>query len=166
MNCPMKLPVYEAGAQRCLLSVEREGLYLHFSCRCDLSGGGMRRVYAVCGMQVEPLGLLMPQQGSFVLQAKRSVHSFPLDTIDTALIGRAPEPELLPWRGQIEGIPVETAWLRPTQEGYELYIPRDIPFPLPELSALAEPAAPGQIPCLRLLLDPEGNPVRPIAPEE
>ena len=45
--------------------VEREGLYYRFSCRCDLPGGQMRRLWMRQGSRETDLGLCVPMDGGF-----------------------------------------------------------------------------------------------------
>lgn len=46
-------------------TVEREGLYYHFSCRCALSGEVMHRLLLRCGGKETDLGLCVPLDGGF-----------------------------------------------------------------------------------------------------
>lgn len=50
--------------------VQRQGLYYLFSCRCNLSEDVMYRLMVDCGPVRENLGILIPQNGSFVLDTK------------------------------------------------------------------------------------------------
>lgn len=159
MNCPMELPIYDGGQVCSSLKVEREGLYYHFSCRCELPKGQMRRVYAINGLQIVPLGLLMPDGDGYTLRETVSVRSFPMEDITTAVLGSSPEPDLLPWRGEIDGAAVERSWLRKERNGYTLCIPREEPFPLPADLSQAKPKTCGTVECLCLSLDSEGMPV-------
>lgn len=47
------------------VTVEKQGLYYHFSCRCDLSGEVMCRLWLRRGGQETDLGLCVPMEGSF-----------------------------------------------------------------------------------------------------
>lgn len=53
--------------------VRRQGLYYHFHCRCRLEGGNIYRLMVTCGTRQENLGVLIPQDGSFVLDTKQPV---------------------------------------------------------------------------------------------
>lgn len=50
--------------------VQRQGLYYHFSCRCNLTGNILYRLMVICGSIRESLGILVPEDGSFVLTTK------------------------------------------------------------------------------------------------
>lgn len=50
--------------------VYRQGLYHHFSCRCDLSGGVICKLQVRCGEKQENLGVLVPMEGRFGLEKK------------------------------------------------------------------------------------------------
>lgn len=54
-------------------TVERQGLYYHFSCRCRLSGAVMCRVSVSCGGHHENLGVLIPMGDVFGLDTKLAV---------------------------------------------------------------------------------------------
>lgn len=155
MNCPIKLPVYENGRECGTLTVEREGLYYHFDCQCSLSAGPIRRLYVISAQQIVPIGVMMPKEEGFSLQESISIRSFPLEEIHNAVVGIVPEAGVLPWRGEIDGVPVEQSWLAQSAEGTELYVPQEIPFPLPASLAQAQPVLCGGIPCLRLRLEKE-----------
>ena len=50
------------------VTVERQGLYYRFSCRCDLKG--MYRLMASCNGKQEDLGTLIPKDGAFGLEKR------------------------------------------------------------------------------------------------
>ena len=47
------------------VTVERQGLYYRFSCRCALSGEVMHRLWLHCGGKETDLGLCVPVDGTF-----------------------------------------------------------------------------------------------------
>lgn len=51
-------------------TVERDGLYYRFDCRCSLSGEVMYRLTARCGEKTESLGIPVPQNGAFTLRTR------------------------------------------------------------------------------------------------
>ena len=59
-----------SGQQTGKVSVQRQGLYYLFSCRCRLAGDIIYRLVVTCGTVRESLGILVPQEGSFVLNTK------------------------------------------------------------------------------------------------
>ena len=55
------------------VTVQKQGLYYRFICRCDLSGDIIYRLMVSCGTVRENLGVLIPQKGSFYLDTKLPV---------------------------------------------------------------------------------------------
>ena len=55
------------------VTVQRQGLYYRFFCRCSLSGDGIYRLAVTCGEHRDNLGVLVPKEDSFVLETKISV---------------------------------------------------------------------------------------------
>lgn len=157
MECPITTPVYYNAQVVCQLEVERQGLYYHFHCCCHLEPTRILRVYAICGMQIVPLGILMPKDGAFVLDEKISARAWPLDAIDTAICSFCPEDSALPWRSVVDGVTVE-GWLRRQENGYELLLPdTGEEFPFPANRQDAKPTVCGDIACLSLPLDAAGQ---------
>ena len=52
------------------VNLEREGLYCRISCRCDLPEDVICRLKAVGAGTEENLGILVPEDGSFVLRTR------------------------------------------------------------------------------------------------
>lgn len=50
--------------------VQKLGLYYHFHCRCILTDFRIYRLMVTCGTVRENLGILVPKEGSFVLDTK------------------------------------------------------------------------------------------------
>lgn len=65
--------VAAGGRQVGKVLVHRQGLYYHFLCRCCLDGDIMYRLLVTCGTVRENLGILVPTEGSFVLNRKLPV---------------------------------------------------------------------------------------------
>ena len=55
------------------VSVRRQGLYYHFSCICCLNNDNIYRLVVCCGDRREKLGILVPHEGSFILNTKLPV---------------------------------------------------------------------------------------------
>ena len=53
--------------------LRQQGLYYHVQCRCDLTGNSIYRLVVTCGTVRESLGILVPKEGSFVLDTKLPV---------------------------------------------------------------------------------------------
>ena len=68
--------------------VHRQGLYYLFSCRCALSGAGIYRLAVTSGSECETLGILVPKDGSFVLETKVPVKRFGKGEMVFSLISR------------------------------------------------------------------------------
>lgn len=58
------------GTQAGKVTVRRQGLYYLFSCRCNISGDILYRLVVSCGSIRENLGILVPEEGGFVLNTK------------------------------------------------------------------------------------------------
>jgi hypothetical protein len=59
-----------------VVTVERQGLYYCFDCRCRLPAGSLCRMVAEQGLRREKLGILVPQGGVFCLKAKLAIKRF------------------------------------------------------------------------------------------
>ena len=68
--------------------VERQGLYYRFSCRCRLEGDIIYRLTVTCGSVRENLGILVPKDGSFVLQTKLPVKRIGAGELSFSLVPR------------------------------------------------------------------------------
>ena len=55
------------------VTVRRQGLYYHFSCRCRLCNDAIYRLTVSCGTACENLGIPVPKDGSFILNTKLPV---------------------------------------------------------------------------------------------
>ena len=53
--------------------VKRQGLYYSFHCRCDLAMERIYRLMVACGTVRENLGILVPKDGSFMLDTRKPV---------------------------------------------------------------------------------------------
>ena len=72
------------------MTVEKQGLYYRFSCRCKLSGKTVHSVAAVCGGERVHLGVCVPMDGRFGLDKKLPCKQF---------AGMKPEFRLIPRSG-------------------------------------------------------------------
>ena len=52
------------------VTVQRQGLYYHFSCRCILTGDVVCKLIVTCGEKQEKLGVLVPMDGKFGIEKK------------------------------------------------------------------------------------------------
>ena len=74
--------------------VERQGLYYHFSCRCQLSGGVIHKLLVSCSGKEENLGVCVPMDGCFGVEKK-----IPVKRLGEGI----PEFQLLPKHEQPKG---------------------------------------------------------------
>lgn len=63
-------PVTRNGKHTGKVLVQRQGLYFLFRCRCSLPEQGIYRLWVTCGQHQESLGILVPKDGSFILDTK------------------------------------------------------------------------------------------------
>ena len=97
------------------VAVSRQGLYYRFRCRCCLTGSTIFRLWAITGDRKENLGVLVPGEGGFILDAKLPVKRF---------ASGKPEFQLRPKQGSpgLEFIPVYPeepfAYLVRVKDGY------------------------------------------------
>ena len=68
--------------------VERQGLYYHVSCRCELSGEGMYRLEVSGGEKLVDLGILVPEEKGFGLRTRFPVSRIGEGELRFALIPR------------------------------------------------------------------------------
>ncbi len=88
-------PILRGGESIGQASVEKQGLYYRFSCRCDLSGEVIYRLTVSCGEKCENLGVPVPENGAFVLTAR----------IPVSRLGQGePVIRAVPRHGKLEGL--------------------------------------------------------------
>ena len=71
--------VISAGQAVGTVRVSRQGLYYQFDCQCDLTGEVMFRLIMESGGNCFDLGILIPENGKFVLHCKRNNKQIPID---------------------------------------------------------------------------------------
>ena len=69
-------PILLGGEPIGQASVEKRGLYYHFSCKCDLSGEVIYRITVQTGEKTENLGIPVPEEDLFTLTAKLPASRF------------------------------------------------------------------------------------------
>ncbi len=74
------------------VTVRRMGLYYQFSCRCRLSGDIPYRLKGTCGRNPFDLGILVPQEGWFILNTKVPVKRIGEGDMYFSLVSRQAEP--------------------------------------------------------------------------
>ncbi len=78
------------------VSVEKQGLYYYFSCRCRLSGRGMHRLVVSCGGTKADLGICVPLEGVFGLDKRLPCKRFSPGKPEFALIPRGNQGKFVP----------------------------------------------------------------------
>ena len=68
--------IYMGNAVVGIATVERQGLYYCFDCRCRLAEDSLCRVVAECGGRRENLGILAPRGSTFCLRTKLAIKRF------------------------------------------------------------------------------------------
>lgn len=155
MDCPFEIPVYEGNNEAGTLYISKQGLYYHLDCSLHNQTSRVLRLYLMDGFETVPVGVLMPEAESLTLHEKVSVRTFPLSKVTAAVAAWVPQPGLLPWRGEVDGILV-TGWLQKEQTGFKLLLPTD-EFPFVESLAEAEAMVLGELECLAVFLDDKGT---------
>lgn len=97
------MEIYEDGIQIGILNAEECGLYTVFSCKCEISAA-IRRVYLAYPYGAKYLGI-PNRQGVFQTQ----IASKNLPKQFCAVSSKTEKNQWLPWRGEIDGILIETA---------------------------------------------------------
>ena len=113
----MDCVIYENGNAAGTMSIQSEGLYWRIRCKMRPMSG-LRRVYAIAGLQSVYLGI-PDARGELNLRiAKKN-----LPETQMALAVSTPKGEWLPWRGEIDGVEVELCYCRRETEGICLALP-------------------------------------------
>lgn len=84
-------PIELSGREIGQAEVTRQGLYYHFTCRCRLTGEVICRLAAVCGDQMENLGVPVPENGYFVLQKNVPVSKLKDGNLRVRVVPRHPQ---------------------------------------------------------------------------
>lgn len=75
------------------VQVQREGLYYRFTCRCQLSGDVVCRLYVTCGDKQENLGVVVPMDDGFGLDTRIPVKRLGEGEMAFTLIPKHESPE-------------------------------------------------------------------------
>lgn len=118
--------------------MEREGLYLHFFCRCRLPDSGLYRIHVISGGKREDLGICVPVDGAFGMDKRIPAKRLGEET---------PTFELLPkdWSPHPAEIPEPAAPIEEENTAPEPVEETPIPEAIEEVSA-SEPAEETPIP--------------------
>lgn len=119
--------IYEQSRIAGSFDCESKGLYYEFSCRMQ-KGSVLRRLYALSGWDSVYVGI-PDERGELFRRVKRKLFPGEVSCMIASDRGRS---QWSPWRGELDGIMVEDAWIR--REGEEILLA------LPPTEALRFPA--------------------------
>ncbi len=139
------------------LRVEQQGLYYLFDAACTVSCDKPLRLYAVCGLQSKPVGVL-PKDGT--LKKRISVRQTG-ELPSYAVLGN-PDDGFLPWCGTIDGETINEGYLN-CEEGRSLLalpVSDGAEVPLIAYASQMTPVTVCGRDCLQLPLK-DGKPVLP-----
>ena len=110
------MEIFEAGKPIGTITADATGLFWEFCCIVTERPERLRRIFVQNGWQVEYLGI--PDRNGILkgrIPQKRMSYG-----ITNALATQRPKGEWLPWQGKLDGVQVENACIRVTQEGIDL----------------------------------------------
>lgn len=109
----MEVSVYEGSELVGSLEVKKVGLFWEFQCRLTKSAEPIRRIYVIKQWSSEYLGI---PDADGLLTAKIPCSHLP-EGVDSAVATAAPRGVWMPWRGVLDEIPVQEAFLRRDENG-------------------------------------------------
>ncbi len=115
----MKHEIMENGIPVGTCEWHTEGLYKKFTCKLKNNGELPRRIYVITGYGSEYLGIA---DRSGVLTARLPEKRL-ANGVDGFVAAVTPKGEWQPWRGVLDGIAVEGAFLRQRHDGFDLALP-------------------------------------------
>lgn len=103
------MEIYQDGREIGTLHIEKEGLYARITCKTEPSRE-IRRIYLAYPFDAEYLGI-PDQKGNLTkrIAQKHLPQSF------HAVASKHPKEPWVPWRGEVDGVLVESALIRPQQ---------------------------------------------------
>lgn len=121
------MEIFEENEAVGTLSVEREGLFWKIFCQIEKNREQLRRIFVLSQYEIQYLGI--PGRDGR-LTAHIAVKHLPAG-IDGAVAARKPRGEWMPWRGELDGVPVARCWLRKTDGVPEIALPEDEAYKFP-----------------------------------
>ena len=120
--------IYENGLPVGTCEMRREGLYRIFHCKIGKKGEQPRRIYVLSGYGSEYLGVA-DRDGELTarLPEKRLQNG-----ADGFVATTAPKGVWQPWRGELDGVGVESAFLRQRDDGFDVALPPEQAVRFPE----------------------------------
>lgn len=123
----MKLTVYEGEQQVGTLDMEPDGLFYDVSCEISQGRERLRRVFVGNGWS--PIYLGIPD-ASGKLRTRLPKNRLP-DGAAFAVAAEIPRGVWLPWRGEVDAVPIAEGYVRPTEDGIDLLLPAQEALKLP-----------------------------------
>ena len=123
----MELSIFDGEKQVGTLCAELDGLFYDVSCELAPSRGEIRRVYIGHCWKSEYLGI---PDASGRLRTRLPKNRLP-DGISFAVTANVPRGAYLPWRGEVDGVPIAEGFIRTTVEEIELLLPPQEAVKLP-----------------------------------
>lgn len=123
----MELTVLEGERQVGTLQMEQNGLFYDFSCHLTQGREQIRRIFVGYGWRSEYLGI---PDASGRLSARLPKNRLP-DGVCFAVAATIPRGVWLPWRGEVDGVPIAEGYIRPSEDGIDLLLPPDEAVKLP-----------------------------------
>lgn len=149
----MELSVYKGERQVGTLRCEPDGLYYDISCELAQNGKTIRRVFVGYGWKSEYLGI---PDAAGKLTARLPKNRLP-DGLAFAVASEAPRGKWVPWRGEVDRVPITEGFVSPSEKGIDLLLPPQEAVKLPAwVDQMQEEAAFGRE-WLRLSLLPDGT---------
>ena len=120
----MESVIYEGTKPIGTFELNEEGLYQRILCK--MKANGLRRIYAVHGLHSQYLGIPDASGQLSVRIAKKSFNGMEL-----AIASPQERSEWNPWRGEVDGVPVEFCYIKHDENGISLALPEDeaVKFP-------------------------------------
>lgn len=141
------MEIYENGLEIGTLDIENEGLYARISCKIK-PNGKIRRIYLAYSYGAKYVGI-PDEQGNLI--SRFAQKHLPKDCVAVAATGG--KSEYLPWRGELDGVLIESALICEN----ELLLPLDEAMKFPAWSF--ETKEINHIHMAILLLDSNGLPL-------
>ncbi|MBQ6430522.1 MAG: hypothetical protein IJJ99_01405 [Oscillospiraceae bacterium] len=123
----MELTVFEGEQPVGTVWVTQEGLFYDVSCELTQNRERIRRVYVGQEWRSEYLGI---PDASGKLRTRLPKSRLP-DGIGFAVAARIPRGRWLPWRGEVDGVPIAEGYIRPSEDGIDLLLPPQEAVKLP-----------------------------------
>ena len=150
------------GTQAGEVTVTRQGLYWKVEAVTEMRDARMMRAYVRTRSGEEALGVMVPQRGK--LRASRLIPAArfaPEQVVRCEARDDSEASVWQPWKGSIQGFPVEEALSRQVEDLREVAVPYrpEAPFPMVSLFCFFHQQTIEQQPYLVIKLDESGWPV-------